>query len=379
MNPYLLSVLAGLQSAPARILLGSLLVAFVVDRTASWVVLPLARRTAGKLDDAFAEHLPRPIAATVVAAGVWYAAAAANLSDTARWLVHGVAFSGASLWWSITGLRIGSVVVEHVTRRDPRILVRQRMRPLFEILSRVIVVAAGVYFVFLSWGIDVTAWAASAGIVGVAVGFAAQETLANLIAGIVILVDAPYKVGDWLLLDGDTRVRVVDIGIRSTRVMTPEDVEIVVPNSMMANSRIVNPSGGPRRHQRMSIRLEVIYGSDLYKVRRTLLDVADHEAEIIRNAHTERPQVVLRRFADSGVAMELHVWIPDPAVYEAVSDRLHQAVYDRFTAEGIQFAFPTRTVVFASSDERPGRELDPPLVDAVRARRDVDDGVEGDG
>lgn len=329
---------------PWLILVCSAILALLVDRTASRIVLPLARRTAGKLDDVLAEQLPRPIAASVFLLGAWYAAVQGHVPPALLTPIRGILLSVVSLYWTVTALRLAGALIEHVTRRDPRILFRQRMRPLFEILSRVFVIGAGIYFLFLAWGVDVTAWAASAGIVGVAVGFAAQESLANLISGIVILVDAPYKVGDWLLLDGEQRVRVVDIGIRSTRVMTPEDVEIVVPNSMMANSRIVNPSGGPRRHQRMSIRMEVVYGSDLYLVRRSLLDVADHESEIIRNQPAERPQVVLRKFADSGVAMELRVWIPDPAVYEQVSDQLHQAIYDRFTLEGIAFAFPTRTL-----------------------------------
>ena len=320
------------------------LAAFLVDRTAARIVLPLARRTAGTLDDALAEHLPRPLAASLFLLAVGYAAVEAHVPDAVAAPVRGVILSVLTLYWTLTAFRLSGIFIEHATRRETRVLYRQRMRPLFEILSRVFVIGAGIYFLFLAWGVDVTAWAASAGIIGVAVGFAAQESLANLISGIVILVDAPYRVGDWLLLDGQQRVRVVDIGIRSTRVMTPEDVEIIVPNSMMANSRIINPSGGPRRHQRMSIGVEVVYGSDLYLVRRSLLDVADHESEIIRNQPAERPQVALLRFAESGVAMELRVWIPDPAVYDQVSDQLHQAIYDRFAHEGITFAFPTRTL-----------------------------------
>ena len=124
-------------------------------------------------------------------------------------------------------------------------MVRPRTLPIFDIAARSVILCAAAYFVMLAWHIDVTAWLASAGIIGIAVGFAAQDTLANLFAGVFILADAPYKLGDYLVLENGDRGAVVEIGIRTTRLRTRDDVEIIVPNAVMANSRIVNQSGGP--------------------------------------------------------------------------------------------------------------------------------------
>ena len=77
-----------------------------------------------------------------------------------------------------------------------------------------------VYFFFLIWGINATAWVASAGILGIVVGFAARDTLANLISGVSIVADAPYKIGDYIVLDTGERGLVVSLGIRSTTGLT---------------------------------------------------------------------------------------------------------------------------------------------------------------
>ncbi|OQW99996.1 MAG: hypothetical protein BWK74_00755 [Desulfobacteraceae bacterium A6] len=95
---------------------------------------------------------------------------------------------------------------------------------------------------------DLTAWVASAGIIGLALSFAAKDTLANLFSGVFILADAPYKIGDFIVLDSGERGEVTNIGIRSTRLLTRSDIEITVPNSIMGNTRIINEAGG--RHQK---------------------------------------------------------------------------------------------------------------------------------
>jgi MscS family membrane protein len=85
-----------------------------------------------------------------------------------------------------------------------------------------------------------TAWLASAGIIGIAVGFAAKDTLANLFSGVFILADSPYKLGDYVVLEDNSRGKVTQIGLRSTRMLTRDDVEVTVPNSIMGNTKIIN-------------------------------------------------------------------------------------------------------------------------------------------
>ena len=124
-------------------------------------------------------------------------------------------------------------------------LFQQRMVPLFDNVGKLIIFLACAYFLFKSWGWDVTGWLASAGVIGIVVGLAAKDTLSNFFSGVFIMADAPYKENDYIILDSGERGYVSNIGLRSTRIMTRDDIEITIPNSVIANSKIVNESGGP--------------------------------------------------------------------------------------------------------------------------------------
>ena len=111
--------------------------------------------------------------------------------------------------------------------------------PLFDNLGKIIIFIAVVYFVFISWGINVTGWLASTTIIAMVLGLAAKDTVANLFAGFFIMADTPYKPGDYINLDGGERGYVKNIGLRSTRIMTRDDIEITIPNALIANSKII--------------------------------------------------------------------------------------------------------------------------------------------
>lgn len=141
-------------------------------------------------------------------------------------------------------------------------------------------------------------WPPPAGILGLAISFAAKDTLANLFAGVFILADSPYKLGDFIILDSGERGAVTQIGIRSTRMLTRDDVEITVPNSIMGNVKILNETGGPGEKYRIRIKVGVAYGSDIDKVQSVLLDVAQRNREVLK---TPAPRVRFRAFGDSSL------------------------------------------------------------------------------
>ena len=155
-----------------------------------------------------------------------------------------------------------------------------QVEALFTNLAAVVIIALAVYFIFHSWNVDMTAWLASAGIAGIAIGFAAKDTLANLFSGVFIMADSPYKLGDYVVLDNNERGKITHIGIRSTRLLTRDDVEVTVPNSIMGNSKIINESGGPHTKYRIRVKVGVAYGSDIDQVEQVLLKVAQNEAQV---------------------------------------------------------------------------------------------------
>ena len=190
---------------------------------------------------------------------------------------------------------------------------------LMEMGIRLLLVAVLLHLFFLVWDIDATAWVASAGIIGIAVGFAARDTIANLISGVSIVADAPYKLGDWILLDSGERGLVTNLGIRSTRIRTRDDVEISIPNAVIGTTKIINESGGPFVRHRIRVPIGVAYSSDIDKVVETLKGIASENQYMVDEP---APRVRLRGFGDSSINLELLGWINNPADRGLTVDRL---------------------------------------------------------
>jgi small-conductance mechanosensitive channel len=176
-------------------------------------------------------------------------------------------------------------------------------------------------------------------VVGIAVGFAARDTLANLFAGFFIIADAPYKMGDYVVLDSGERGEVTRVGVRSTRLLTRDDVEIIIPNSVMAGTKIINESGGPWVKFRIRLAVGVAYGSDADQVVALLERVArEHESVCDEPA----PRVRMRGFGDSSLDFELLCWVKHPSERGMVSHELFMSLYKALNREGIEIPFPQR-------------------------------------
>ncbi len=332
---------ASLQGTPllrAAVLLGTALVAAALVRLLfARVFLTLTRRTATEVDDRIALALRGPIAFTIILGAVWAVIAEATLSPTLDYVLRGLLVSTIAVVWAVAAMRIGSAILDEVSLRVDRLpWVQPKTMPLFEMLLKVAVVGGLLYFVCVAWRIPLTSWLASAGIVGIAVGFAAKDTLANLFSGVFIIADAPYKVGDFIVLDNDLRGIVSDIGIRSTRLLTRDDIEVTVPNAVIGASRIVNETGGPHDKMRVRVKVAAAYGSDIDRVEEVLLAAADGVEHV---SPEPAPRVRFREFGDSGLAFELLAWIDEPVYRGRVLHELNRRVYKGFAAAGIEIPY----------------------------------------
>ncbi len=349
-------VLEGWWAEPPGRALVTLVVAVVlsviVDRVVLAVAKALASRTAWTGDDVVVDAVHRPVAWTVMLAGMWLAVRPMDLHPDFRSFAIALLLTAAVLLWTIGIVRIGRAVLAHLARAHKRYdLVQPRTMPLFDIGFKTVVIGGSAYLVLLAWGIDVTGWLASAGIVGIAVGFAAKDSLANLFAGLFILADAPYKLGDYLVLDDSTRGRVTEIGLRSTRMLTRDDIEVILPNSLMAGAKIINESGGPYEKERVRCSLQVAYGSDLHHVRRVLEELAVNFEHFVLDDPDHKPRVRFRGFGDSGIDVQVLGWILKPELRGRALDALVVEIHDRLGAEGIEIPFPKRDVYLHRIDD----------------------------
>jgi MscS family membrane protein len=235
--------------------------------------------------------------------------------------------------------------------RERFAIVEERTIPLFDLVFTVIIVLIAAWMLLQVWDIDPTAWIASAGVIGIAVGFAARDTLANLFAGFFIIADAPYKVGDYVVLDSGDRGEVVRVGIRSTRLLTRDDVEIIIPNAEMANTKIINESGGRWIKYRIRIKVGVAYGSDVDQVVRVLEGIAQATDSVCTDP---APRVRMRGFGDSSLNFELLCWINHPSERGLVSHHLYMDIYKALGREGIEIPFPQRDLWVRGVPEKVG-------------------------
>jgi small-conductance mechanosensitive channel len=211
---------------------------------------------------------------------------------------------------------------------------------MFENVGRVLVLLAAAALLLLVWKIDISPLLASAGIVGLAVALAARDTLANFFGGINIFLDKPFATGDYIILESGERGEVVDIGVRSTLIRTRDDEQISIPNSIVANTKIINESA-PEPRYRVRIKVGVAYDSNLVQVEAALLKVANSNQSI---SHDPEARVRLRAFGDSSLEFELLCWAKTPADRGRVIHELNIALFEEFQKENISIPFPQRDV-----------------------------------
>ncbi len=248
----------------------------------------------------------------------------------------------AIFYWALALTKFIKLVLDITSRDNSRLnLVQAKTLPLFNNLLLLLAAGISIYIIFQIWHIDLTAWVASAGIIGLAISFAAKDTLANLFSGVFIMADAPYKIGDFIVLETGERGNVTNIGIRSTRILTRDDIEITIPNSIMGNTKITNEAGGRHEKFRIRVAVGVAYGSEIDKVHKVLIDVASNTPDVCK---IPEPRVRFRAFGNSSLDHELLCWVEKPVLRGKVLHVLNTNVYKRFLQEGIQIPFPQRDV-----------------------------------
>ncbi len=326
--------------------IGAWLVEWGITRT----IAVAASKTKTDLDDAIVEIIRRPIFLSLLLYGLSWSVDLLKLAEGLSAPMTSLLETLAIVIWTMAVIRVGTLVLQSWSAKArERSMLQPRTLPVFDMVLKTMVIAASFYFVFLAWDIDLTAWLASAGILGVAVGFAAKDTLANLFSGIFILADGPYKVKDWIVLDNDLRGEVTHIGIRSTRVLTNDDVEITVPNAIIGNAQVLNETGGPYVRQRVRVKFSVAYGSVLEQVREVVLAGLVGTPHVMTNP---APVIRFRSLGDSGLEFEAWVWIEVPKLRDAVVDDVTTRIYDSLNAVNIEIPY-AKTDVYIK--QMPGR------------------------
>lgn len=188
-------------------------------------------------------------------------------------------------------------------------------------------------------GFDLTKLTIVLGALGVGIGFGLQAIVNNFVSGLILLVERPVRVGDYIEI-GDNWAEIRKIGLRATTVRTFDYADVIVPNSELVANRVTNWTLSTRV-VRLIIPVGVAYGSDLEAVMSNLADAA---AENPRISNFPEPQVLFQRFGDNALEFELRCWVRDVDDLIKVKSELHRDICRRFREAGIEIAFPQRDV-----------------------------------
>ncbi len=317
-----------------------LVMAKIVDTIFTSVLRKIVARTTNNFDDQLIAIMHRPIFMSVAAIGLVFATWRLKLDPGIQNTTTDIIQTILIIVWMIFGLRFARLIVGAMTRHERHFkFVQPATEPLFGNAVAVLLFVAGVYSILVAWDINVTGLVASAGIVGLALSFAAQDTLSNLFAGMAILADRPYAIGDYIILDTGERGAVQHIGLRSTRLLTRDDVEVSIPNGVMGSAKIINEAGGPAHRYRVRVAVGVAYGSDIDKVMELLLEIANDHPKV---QPTPEARARFRTFGESSLDFELLCWIARPADRGLVIHELNCAIYKGFNENDITIPFPQR-------------------------------------
>jgi len=349
-----------LQDYPFLLVLLMLVVGYTVGKAIQWaldgVLLQAARRTRSSLDDRLVKYFTAPVVQTSVILALAAAVKAFDFSESVIWVLLRLLFTVLLFLWGRAWFKATALAIAVMSRDTKRFIIFQpRTRPLFEMGIKVVLLSILIWAFMALWNIDGTAWLASAGVIGIAVGFAAKDTLANLISGVSIIADAPYKLGDYIVLDTGERGVVTELGMRSTRLLTRDDVEISIPNAVMGNAKITNESGGPAIEHRIRIPFGVAYGT----LPQTVVEVVEKAAQDNELVLAEpAPRVRMRAFGESSLDFELLCWIKYPEQRGLAKHELLIDIDQRFREHGITIPFPQRDVHLPAT-ERSGNPSKP--------------------
>ncbi|MDD3498722.1 MAG: mechanosensitive ion channel family protein [Candidatus Moranbacteria bacterium] len=207
-----------------------------------------------------------------------------------------------------------------------------------------IIWAMAILFVLSNMGVNVTSALAGLGIGGIAIAMASKDILSDIIAAITIFIDKPFKVGQFVQV-GDNMGTVEYVGAKTTRIKTLQGEELIIPNQELANSRVQNYKRMEKR--RVVFNLGVVYGTKLEKLKK-IPNLVKEIVEKVENTEFDRSNFAT--YGDFSLNFENVYYIntADYNEYMNIQEKINLAIYEKFEEEGIEFAYPTQTVIVSS-------------------------------
>jgi MscS family membrane protein len=341
----------------AILFLAVVIIGWIAKRFLSTVGRNLIARTKSDLDDILLAIVLDKIKWIAVVAGTYLAMQeVTNATSPEDLLVRrllgyaeGIIFVSFVIVVTTMFIRTSDAVVKHMMEAHARKTMSRLNEALLPLANRVINVILAVIAIIITldhFGQDVSSLVVSLGVGSLAIALAAQDTLSNMIAGFVIMMDRPFRVGDRIQLPTGEVGDVHEIGIRSTKILDFDNNLVIVPNSELTKSRVVNFSY-PAEIVRVVVEVGIAYDADLDKAKYIMTDLAKQNKDILADP---APQVFLVALSDSSVNLRLAARTDDYRKRFLIETELREQIFKAFKEEGVEIPFPQRVVHLHQSD-----------------------------
>ena len=309
------------------------------------ILIGLAKKTKTLLDDNLIEIVRRPFLAIIILYGSIQSIFKLNIALGIQLSLSQISILVYFVLIIYMTYRIFDELLEALTKKKggETSMFGAVLRPVLKKIGATVIIIGGFIYALSAIGIEVTALLAGAGVIGLVIAFAAQDTLSNFFSGIHLLIDRPFKIGDVIYLEPGEYCRVENVGMRSTRLYSIFDHELIImPNNAVANQKIINIVK-PDSKIRKKFRVSVAYGSDIKKVMNILSETSKKHPNVLKEKGLE-PIIRLSEFGESGIEFTVILWIDEVMnQWKAISD-LHLEIEGLFRKEHITIPFPQRTV-----------------------------------
>jgi small-conductance mechanosensitive channel len=350
-----------------------LLAVAAVFMVARWVLRRVESRVTSRtqthIDDILMMAITRCVLMSI---GFWGAWRLANI-----WEQAGLGSVIVTIWIVAFSLPISRFLTDILKMLEERVVAKTKTKlddtalPWINRGVQLLVVGTAVMIGLHNLGINITPLLAGASVAGFAVSFAAKDTLANIIAGILLVIDRPFEVGDRIEL-WETPVNqsgwgdVIEIGLRATKIRTPDNIVVIIPNSVITNRDIVNWTAGDDT-VRLRIPIGIAYDAPAEKAKELLLDIALSCPDVLNDPE---PVCITRNFGASSVDLELRVWLRDARRRRAVGDWITDRVKTAFDNNGIEIPYPKRDLYIRSAPDGQATALTPTAGDGTGTKRE---------
>ncbi len=356
-------IFLSLSSADWINLVISIVLALFLYRIGMWLIRSFLRRVVARtptdFDDRFLEETDQQIRWLIIVFIIEKSLLRLQfLGVDIKSTIQDTAFVLYLLIFAVISWKLVNFGLEHLEDRLSQRMDTNQTNTLMQLAGWVVkFIVLFIYFTILldHFGISITAVTAVLGLGGLALSLAAQDTIADFISGIIILLDQPFRVGDRIQVDTiDTWGDVTEIGLRTTKIRTRDNRLVMIPNSTIGNSPVVNYSFPDPRY-RIQIEVGIGYGQDIDEIRRVITEAVRNIDGVLKDKPVD---ALFLEFGETNMLFRIRWWIDSYIDTRRMFDTVNQALYTALAGAGIEMPFTTYDVNIKFDGEKSERIAD---------------------